>query len=135
MKEVVGNEGAKIVINVAPTRVVMQLRQCLAGVLKEFDIDVDGISSIEQFVKDAKEHQSKWLNLLKNIYCTLQESNRFWALAYECMKHCTYNDQMITERLFDDIPEARIDFDLIVLEVVKENLYPFFKSLLGKFAV
>lgn len=38
----------------------------------------------------------------------------------------------VEERLFDDVPEAREDYYMIVFECIKENILPFFKGLLSK---
>ena len=64
----------------------------------------------------------------------LEVSEEFNSIMWQCMKICTYDEKTITEQLFDDIPEARVDYDLIQKEVIQVNLAPFMKPLLGMFA-
>lgn len=134
MKELTGHNGAKIVINSAPFKVVKQLRKCIAQELKELQIDIGNPDSLLALKKEFGNNVSKYLNSLKNLLLGLETSEEFERVVWLCLQECLYDQKAITPTLFDDIERAREDYDLIVYECVKENLGPFFKSLGGMFA-
>ena len=134
MKEFKGTNGAKIVINEAPMRDVKRLRQVIAKELMKQNIDIGNPRSIQELIGTVNNHISTYLNIIKNVLLGLEVSEEFNSIMWQCMKICTYDDKTITEQLFDDIPEARIDYDLIQKEVIQVNLAPFMKPLLGMFA-
>lgn len=134
MKEFKGTDGAKIVINEAPMRDVKRLRQVIAKELMKQNIDIGNPRSIQELIGTVNNHISTYLNIIKNILLGLEVSEEFNSIMWQCMKICTYDDKTITEQLFDDIPEARVDYDLIQKEVIQVNLAPFMKLLLGMFS-
>lgn len=134
MREFKGINGAKIVINEAPMRDVKRLRQVIAKELMKQNIDIGNPRSIQELIGTVNNHISTYLNIIKNILLGLEVSEEFNSIMWQCMKICTYDDKTITEQLFDDIPEARVDYDLIQKEVIQVNLAPFMKLLLGMFA-
>ncbi len=134
MREVKGSEGAKIIINSTSFKNVKRLRRCLAEQLKEVNIDIGNPSSLEEIKQEFNGHVSKYLNNFKNILLGLELSQEFEDVMWDCLKDCVYDNKAITPTLFDDLPEVRNDYDLIVYECIKENLAPFFKSLGGLFA-
>ena len=131
MKEIKGSNGAKIVINCAPFGVVKKLRKCIAQQLKELQIDIGNPDSLAALKKEFGDNVSKYLNSFKNLLLGLEISQDFEDVMWECLKECLYDNKQIIPTLFDDIPEAREDYDKIVYESIKENLGPFFKSLGG----
>lgn len=135
MKELKGHNGVKIVINPAPFKLVKRLRQCIAKELLKHKVDVGNPTSFDDLKGSIKGNISEYLNIIKDIILGLEVSEDFESVLWECMSECTYKNIAITESLFDDIPTAREDYDLIVMEVIQENLAPFLKSLLGLFAM
>lgn len=135
MKEFKSQNGKVIVINSSSMKTVKKLRKCLAQELLKHKIDLGNPKSVAELTQSLKGKMVDIVNLLKDILLGLEVSDEFEAVIYECMKECTYDNIMITESLFDDIQEAREDYDKIVMEVIKENLYPFIKSLIGKFSI
>lgn len=135
MREFKGNSGVKIVINSAPMKTVKRLRRCIANELLKHSIDVGNPNSLSDLSKIFNDNKTKYLNMIKDILLGMEVSEEFESVIYDCMKECTYKSIKITEQLFDDIPEAREDYDLIVREVIQENLTPFMKGLTGMFAV
>lgn len=131
MKELKGSHGAKIVINSAPFGVVKQLRRCFANELLKIQIDIGNPESLTQLKQEFGNNVSKYLNSFKNLLLGLEVSKDFEDVMWQCLKECLYDNKVINENLFNDIPEAREDYDIIVYECVKENLGPFFKSLGG----
>lgn len=134
MKEFKGTNGAKIVINEAPMRDVKRLRQVIAKELMKQNIDIGNPRSIQELIGTVNNHISTYLNIIKNTLLGLEVSEEFNSIMWQCMKICTYDEKTITEQLFDDIPEARVDYDLIQKEVIQVNLAPFMKPLLGMFS-
>lgn len=134
MKEFKGINGAKIVINEAPMRDVKRLRQVIAKELMKQNIDIGNPRSIQELIGTVNNHISTYLNIIKNTLLGLEVSEEFNSIMWQCMKICTYDEKTITEQLFDDIPEARVDYDLIQKEVIQVNLAPFMKPLLGMFS-
>ena len=134
MREFKGINGAKIVINEAPMRDVKRLRQVIAKELMKQNIEIGNPRSIQELIGTVNNHISTYLNIIKNTLLGLEVSEEFNSIMWQCMKICTYDDKTITEQLFDDIPEARVDYDLIQKEVIQVNLAPFMKPLLGMFS-
>lgn len=135
MKEFNGNNGARVVINPAPFKTVKKLRQQIAKELLNHKIDVGNPKSFNDLRKQIGDNMSDYLNLIKDILLGLEVSEDFTNVIESCMRECTYNNAVINMQLFDDIPEAREDYDKIVMEVIKVNLAPFTKALSGLFAM
>ena len=130
MKEFKGLSGGKIVINCSSMSNVKKLRKALAVELKKVNIDVGDPKNLAELSGTFKD-TNKWINIFKDVLLGLETSESFDNIIMECMKDCTYDNIMITESFFDDKPEARQDYDRIVMEVVKENLAPFLKGVSG----
>lgn len=131
MKQLKGTTGKIITINPAKFKHTKLLRECIARELMKHKIDIGNPKTLEQISKNIKENIGELINLLKDVLLGLETSQEFNNVIWLCLQECTYDNAMITEQLFDDIPEYREDYDLIVMEVVKENLRPFLKSLNG----
>ena len=132
MKEFKGNNGAKIVINSASFKEASKLKNCIAKELLKQNIDIGNASSLNALKNELNDSVPKLVNMLKNVILSCDTSEEFESALFACLAHCTYNSARINEQLFDDIPEAREDYYTIMLEVIKENLLPFFKGLLSK---
>lgn len=130
-KEMRGINGAMIVINPAPFKEVKKLRQAIARELLNHKIDIGNPKSIADLRKQIGDNVSEYLNLIKDVLLGLEVSDEFTRVIEACMRECTYDNIVINMQLFDDKPEAREDYDTIVLEVIKTNIAPFMKPLAG----
>lgn len=129
MREFKGENGARIVINSAKWETVKRLRRCIATELKKVGIDIENVTSLSQLQTEFSG--AKLLVIAKDLLLTLESSEEFDNILTECMRECTYSNKVIDANLFDDIEEAREDYDKIRLECLKENLNPFFKKVAG----
>ncbi len=117
MKEVQLPSGAILKITLSPFAVAKELFQAVseeAKILKlnaEMEIDV---------------------NLIKDIVATGLASKKIEACIWECMKKATYNGLKITDETFEP-EQARQDYLTVILEVAKENIMPFTKSLFAQY--
>ncbi len=122
MKEVKLPSGAVIKINPAPFADARALYQ---SVLEE----VKGIT-----IFSATEMTSVY----KDLFCAGFSSKKIELCLWECMKRCTYNnnsgsgDMKIDQQTFEPI-SAREDYITVCMEVAKENINPFVKSLYAEF--
>lgn len=133
MKEFKGVNGDRIVINSTSMANVKDLRKCFARELLKQNIDINNVDSLAELKKQLTG--TVLISLIKNVLCSLECSEEFDRVMNKCLLDCTYRNIAITEQLFDDIVEAREDYDTIRLECIKENLSPFFKKVVGLFKV
>ena len=71
-------------------------------------------------------------NFFKDVACTLLASKKYEKELWECMKQCLIDNFKITTDSFEAI-DHRDDYIKVIIEVSKENLYPFTKSLFAEF--
>lgn len=116
MKEVVLPSGRKLSVQPAPFKEAKALYQALATEFLRADID----------------GEAELANLIKNVMCLAISSPRVEAALEPCLRRCTYNSLRISEESFES-EEAREDYLDICIEVSKENLTPFTKSLFAGF--
>lgn len=117
MKEVTLPSGRKIEITPAPFNDSKKLYQAFGGELLRVEID------------GGKELS----NLIKNILCLGISSAAVEAALAPCLKRCTYNGvKILLPDTFEPV-EAREDYLDICVEVAKENVSPFTKSLFAQF--
>lgn len=130
-KEFKGQNGKRIVINTASFKEATALKKAIEKELLKTNVSLD-VKSLQEI--NEKYSMIEFLNLAKNFIFSCETSDEFERVLFECLKHCTYDNIQIKEQLFDDVPEAREDYYMIVFECIKENVLPFFKSLLSKFS-
>lgn len=74
--------------------------------------------------------------LYKELFCTGFSSPEIEAKLWECFKRCTYDngkgDLKIDAATFEPV-DAREDYLSVCMEVAKENVGPFMKSLLREY--
>jgi hypothetical protein len=117
MKEVTLPSGAKLKITVSSFAVARDLFQAVSEELKGLHF----------------EHSTEIdIGFFKDLFCTGMASKKIEKCLWECMKKATYNDLRISEDTFEPV-EAREDYIPVMLEVAKENLVPFTKSLYASF--
>lgn len=120
MKEVVCPSGAVLKITLSPFAIAKGLYQCVLKELKGLNID----------------SKTELTTLYKEIFCTAFSSKEVESALFECFKRCTYNsgkgDLKIDESTFEP-EQARQDYMTVCIEVGKENILPFTKSLLSEY--
>lgn len=123
MKQIESKTGADIQIAPAPFKDAMALKNVLFRELSSSGINFDKI----QLDDLSKTHIEE---IIKSII-QVDTSKEFYDAFFKCAGRCLYNNNKITEDTFEDIT-AREDYYLIMLEVLKENLLPFFRGLVSK---
>jgi hypothetical protein len=77
--------------------------------------------------------KTEMASVYKDLFCIGFASQKIEACLWECFKHCSYNngrtgDLKIDKDTFEPV-EARDDYMTTCMEVAKENIHPFVKSL------
>lgn len=72
------------------------------------------------------------MNVFKNIVCVGFSSKKIDLTLEQCFKRCTYNDSNIDKNTFEAV-DRRVDYIPVCMEVLKENLEPFTKSLMQEY--
>ena len=75
--------------------------------------------------------------IYKDLFCAGFSSKKIELCLWECMKKCTYNngktgDLKIDQDTFEPV-SARDDYIKVCMEVAKENIDPFVKSLYAEY--
>lgn len=65
---------------------------------------------------------------LMGVLAGVISSKEVFALVWPCFKPCLYNEQPVTQDVFQE-PKARPDFLPCVVEMVKLNVLPFMSGL------
>lgn len=116
-KEVTLPSGAVLKLNSAPFKVSKALYQAVLEECKEVKISFDTPIDV---------------NLIKDLFCTGFSSKKIEDALGKCFERCLYNGQKITDETFE--PEnARQDYLQVCIEVAKENIDPFMKSLYAQY--
>lgn len=72
-------------------------------------------------------------NLIKDLFCVGFSSKKIESALNKCFERVTYNDLKISSDTWEPI-EARDDYMKACMEVAKENILPFVKSLSVEFS-
>lgn len=116
-RKVVLPSGAELEITLAPFADSKALYQAMLEEAKTLKID------------DTAEVDA---NLYKDLFCTGLSSKKIEAALTVCMKRATYNGMKITDDVFEPV-EARDDYLIVCMEVARENITPFTKSLFAQY--
>lgn len=73
------------------------------------------------------------VNFRKDMFCVLMSSKKIRAALDPCLKRALYDKKHITKDTFEPV-EARQDYISVCMEVAKENILPFLKSLSAEYA-
>lgn len=111
--------GAELAFNPAPFMDSKALYQALLEELRGVALTVD--LDLEAEVPT---------DLIKNLFCAGFASKKIEMALWECFKRARYNGQKITQDTFEPV-EAREDYAIVCIEVAKENIAPFAKSLMS----
>ena len=109
--------GAKLTLYPSPFKDAKRLAQALVQEIRQ--IKVDPKAEID-------------VNMWKDLICVGIASEEIEKALKPCMNRCLYNDFKITDETFEPV-ENRDDYLTVVMEVVKENVLPFTKSLYAEF--
>lgn len=75
-------------------------------------------------------------SLCKELFCVAFSSEVIERCLWTCFKRCTYNNGngalVIDENTFEPV-ETRGDYMQVCVEVAKENIFPFMKSLYAEY--
>jgi hypothetical protein len=110
--------GRTLHIQVAPFRPAKALYQAFAEECKTLKMDPES-------ELDA--------NLFKDLLCTALASKKIEGCIWDCFKTVTIDDLKIDDDSFEPV-EARDDYFTVCLEVARDNLLPFAKSLLQQYS-
>lgn len=110
--------GAELEIQLAPFADAKALYQAVLEELKSIQ------------VRDETEID---LGLVKDLFCVGFSSKKVEAALEKCFKKCLYNKLPITADTWEPA-EARGDYLKVCVEVAKENIAPFVKSLSAEFS-
>lgn len=120
MKEVKLPSGAKLSIGLPPFEDSKALYQAFLKEIKT--IAIAGKTEMASFYKD--------------LVCVGFSSKEIEACLWECFKHCTYDSGKSPLKIDKDTFEpvtAREDYLTVCMEVAKENIAPFGKSLYAEY--
>lgn len=119
-----GVNGAKIVINSAPFVDVMTLKSAIQKELANSNIKLD--------VTNLSMESEIDIGSIIKVIMQIDSSKEFYESLFKCLNRCTYNDQKVTETLFDN-DDIREDYYTLAVECLKVNLKPFLKGLVSSF--
>lgn len=108
--------GATLRFNVAPFADARELYQVI-------------LSEIKDVPFNSKRELGE---VIKELVCIVASSKPVEAAIWQCFKKALYNNVKITEQTFEPV-EARDDYLTACLEVTKENIMPFTKSLYAEY--
>jgi hypothetical protein len=122
--EFIATSGAKVKINPAPFGAAISLKSALARELSAAKVDIS-IDLLNGMQKD--------INLVDfaKVALIVDSSDAVMDRLFDCLIRCSYNGEKITPGTFEDV-DARQDYYEIMIACLKENLSPFFKSLISK---
>ncbi len=115
MRSVSLPSGATLQIGVAPFAVAKNLHQAL---LRE-------LSSVQ--IQGEMDLVSVW----KDLFCLGFSSKHIDAAMTPCLARCLYNGAKIDDQTFEPVAN-RDDYMTVLMEVAKENVLPFAKSLFAE---
>ena len=130
------NTNNQVIINCAPVRDALRLKE---SIIKELIKQPLGLKLKENQgdIKDILNKEVDFvgvLDFIKNTLLSIDTSQDFLDVVFECLKYCTYKSTYkIDLELFDNksVPEAREDYYEILVACIEENLRPFVKSLVS----
>lgn len=121
------SDGKELVIQVAPFELGYRLTKGINRVIQKTGIQLD-----DKIMKlDFSEFTMSPAVMvpLAQMFLSAMEDDSLEDIFWACANHCTYDGLRITKQLFNDNIEMRGVFYEIKLNVLKENLLPFFPSL------
>jgi len=129
------NTGARVVINPAPYKTVLNLKRVLLKEIKQNSIGLKITGNEENLLEKSLDFTG-CIDFMKNVLIGADISEDVEIAIFDCLKYCTYNTtQKIDQDLFDNNPESREDYYEIIISCIEENLRPFIKSLASQWSI
>ena len=114
--------GAELEITLLPYEEAWGVFQRVARVLEAVNIEGIGLDIKTVLVQDAMKLKGPILQMLSN--------KDIVEAAKVCFKRCTYNGLKVDGKTFDE-RDSRQDYLPCVFHALKENIAPFFGSLIS----
>jgi hypothetical protein len=114
--------GSELDITLLPYEEAWACSQSILKVIEKVNIDIKGDGLEDFFKKDIMS--------LKAPICGVLGSPEVMHEVRRCWKRCTYNDKKIDGDSFES-KDARSDFLYAAFYSLKENISPFFESLIS----
>lgn len=124
MEPIVLPSGAKLEITLLPWEEAWGVSQRVAKVFEGLPIDGESLKM------DAKSFLLADVAKIKGPLLFLVGNQVIVEAAKTCFKRCTYNGLRIDKDTFE-AREARQDYIPAVIQVLRENIAPFFESLIS----
>jgi hypothetical protein len=130
MEEFKAPSGKQVVINPAPFKDALALKQAIASEFarSDFKMDLDfggKVGSLKDMEFDIAQ--------IAKLAALVDSSEVVYKALFTCLSRCSHDKEKITEATFEP-EDHRQDYYEIVLACIRVNLGPFFKGLLSKFA-
>lgn len=131
------NTGNKCIINPAPYKDVVRLKQVIMNELKKTPVGIKLLNRDKSFFEKELDFTGV-VDFVKNTLIGIDTSEDFNEAIFKCLSCCTYKKvYRIDEELFDNetVSEVRRDYYEILYACVEENLYPFLESLISTWKI
>ena len=103
----------------------LKLQEILAEIVKTSELNLPGGESVDSM----KDLDSQMLTkVIMNMALSAVSSPELKDVLFECCQSVVYNDVRVDREFFDEVENRGVFYD-IMIEVLKENLLPFFPSL------
>ena len=127
------NTGNTVIINCAPTKDVLKLKQVIFNEIRKHPIGIQLIGGDKTLFEKELDFTGV-IDFIKNTLIGIDTSEEFLDAIFACLQYCTYKKvYKIDEALFDNeaVPEARQDYYEIIFACIEENMRPFIQSLIS----
>lgn len=121
------SDGKELVVQIAPFELGYKLTKAVNRVIQKAGIKLDD-SVMKLDFSDFKMSPAVMVPLA-NMFLAAMEDDSLEEIFWACANHCTYDGLRITKQLFNDNIDVRGVYYQIKVNVLKENLLPFFPSL------
>lgn len=122
MNEIQLPSGSVLKVTPLPFQEAVEVKQMIADELSRIEVDLSGINIVKITEVDVLRFSKPMMQILSN--------KKIATMAQRCFKRCTYNGIKIDENTFEDVA-ARQDYLPCCFHALRENLTPFFASLLS----
>jgi hypothetical protein len=122
-KEFTTSSGARVKINMAPFQDGMALKNAIMAEVAKSGVSID----MKDINLNAEVNVDKLIKLVAAVDCSPAVNQCLMV----CLGRSTYNNERITAATFED-EKAREDYYEVIIEGLKFNLAPFFKSLFAR---
>jgi len=121
------SDGKELVVQIAPFEIGYKLTKAVNKVIQKTGLKLDE-SILKLDFSDFKLSPAIMVPLAE-MFLSAMEDDSLDDLFWSCANHCTYDGLRITKQLFNDNIEMRGVYYQIKVNVLKENILPFFPQL------